>query len=38
MKAIVAVMRHFLNCLHALVRSGKKFSAERLFLQDQMAA
>jgi transposase len=38
MKAIVAVMRHFLNCLHALVRSGKKFSAERLFLQDQMVA
>lgn len=32
MKAIVAIMRHFLKCVHALVRSGQEFTAERLFL------
>lgn len=38
MKAIVAVMRHFLKCLHAIARSGQPFSAERLFLPEAMAA
>jgi len=38
MKSIVAVMRHFLKCLHAIACSGQPFSAERLFLSEAMAA
>lgn len=35
-KAIVAVMRHFLRCMHAVARSGQKFSCERVFTQKQI--
>lgn len=35
MKAIVAVMRHFLRCIHSVGRSGQKFSCERVFKQQQ---
>jgi transposase len=37
-KAIVAVMRHFLRCVHALVRSRREFSLVRLFIQEETAA
>ena len=35
MKAIVAVMRHFLRCIHSVGRSGQRFSCERVFKQQQ---
>lgn len=36
LKAIVAVMRHFLQCVHSVARSGERFSPERLFTQKQL--